>query len=399
MRILIADKFPESGLDYLRSEGHEITFDPALTALDLVGAVPGHDVLVVRSTKVTAEVIEAADSLSLIIRAGAGTNTIDKQAAAARAVHVSNVPGRNAVAVAELTLGLILAIDRRIPDNVSDMRAQQWNKAGYSKGSGLMGRSLGVVGMGAIGLAVAARAAAFGLQLHAIDKGRDAVTAEQMDALGFELHPDLPTLAASVDILSFHVPATPDTRHLLDAALLSVVRPGTVLINTSRADVVDEQALLAAIDEQDLWVGVDVMMDEPSSGTGEVSSTLAQHPRVYATHHIGASTAQAQAAVAAGVLEVVDAFDSGTILNCVNLQPRVPDITTITVRHRDRVGVLANLLTLIRDADINVKTMSNLVFQGQEAATATLDLKGSVTEELLGQMRELPNVFHVRINA
>lgn len=399
MRILVADKFPDPGLEYLRSQGHEVTFDPALTGSDLVKAVPGQDVLVVRSTKVSAEAIEAADSLSLIVRAGAGTNTIDKQAAAARAVHVSNVPGQNAVAVAELTLGLILAIDRRIPDNVSDVRANTWNKAAYSKGIGLMGRSLGVVGMGAIGLAVASRAAAFGLELHAIDKGRDAVTAERMDELGFQLHADLPTLAATVDILSFHVPATSDTKHLVNGALLSAVRPGTVLINTSRADVVDETALLAVIDEQDLWVGVDVMADEPSSGTGEVSSDLAQHPRVYATHHIGASTAQAQAAVAAGVLEVVDAFGTGTILNCVNLQPRVPDITTITVRHRDRVGVLANLLALIRDAGINVATMSNLVFQGQEAATATLDLKASVTEELLGQMRELPNVFHVRINA
>jgi D-3-phosphoglycerate dehydrogenase len=399
MHILVADKFPESGLEYLRSRGHEVTFNPDLSGPDLATAVPGQDVLIVRSTKVTAEVLEAADSLSLIVRAGAGTNTIDKQAAAARAIHVSNVPGRNAVAVAELTLGLILSIDRRIPDNVSDLRAHTWNKASYSKGSGLMGRTLGIVGMGAIGLAVASRAAAFGLQLHALDKGRDAVTTERMDELGFQLHADLRTLAASVDILSFHVPATSDTKHLVNAALLAAVRPGTVIINTSRADVVDEPALLAAIDERDLWVGVDVLENEPSSGTGEVSSDLAEHPRVYATHHIGASTAQAQAAVAAGVLEVVDAFAAGTILNSVNLQPRVPDTTTITVRHRDRVGVLANLLTLIRDADINVKTMSNLVFQGQEAATATLDLKGSVTDELLSQMRSLPNVFHVRINA
>jgi D-3-phosphoglycerate dehydrogenase len=398
MRVLVADKFPEHGLDHLRRQGHDITFDPDLNGPALVVAVPGHDVLIVRSTKVPSEVIEAADSLSLIVRAGAGTNTIDKQAAAARAIYVSNVPGRNAVAVAELTLGLILAIDRRIPDNVRDVRAHTWNKAAYSKGTGLFGRSLGVIGVGAIGLAVASRAAAFGLQLHALDKARDAVTAERMDDLGFELHRDLPTLAASVDILTFHVPATPDTKHLVDAALLSELRPGTVLINTSRAEVVNESALLAAIDERDLWVGVDVLEDEPSTGTGKVASALADHPRVYATHHIGASTAQAQAAVAAGVLEVVDAFSSGTILNCVNLQPRVPDTTTITVRHRDRVGVLANLLTLIRDADINVETMSNLIFQGQEAATATLELKGSVTAELLGRIGELPNVFHVRIN-
>lgn len=399
MRILVADKFPGRGLDYLRSQEHEVTYDPELKGPGLVAAIPGHDVLIVRSTKVEADAIDAGDSLSLIVRAGAGTNTIDKQAAAARAIHVSNVPGQNAVAVAELTLGLILAIDRRIPDNVSDLRAHTWNKKTYSKGQGLLGRHLGVVGMGAIGLAVASRAAAFGLHLHALDKGRDAATAEKLEELGVELHVDLHTLAAAVDILSFHVPATADTKHLVNAQLLSALRPGAVLINTSRADVVDEPALLAAIDEGDLWVGVDVMANEPAAGTGEVSSELASHPRVYATHHIGASTAQAQQAVAAGVLEVVDAFAAGSILNCVNLQPRVPDITTITVRHRDRVGVLANLLALIRDASINVKTMSNLVFQGQEAATATIDLKGSVTEELLEEMRALPNVFHVRINA
>ncbi len=399
MRILVADKFPETGLDHLRSEGHDVTFDPDLSGPDFAGALASQDVLIVRSTKVTAQAIEGAHDLSLIVRAGAGTNTIDKQAAAARAIHVSNVPGRNAVAVAELTLGLMLAIDRRIPDNVSDIRANTWNKQAYSEGLGLMGRHLGVVGMGAIGQAVATRAASFGLHLHALDKRRDIQSTQRMENLGFELHADLKTMAAAVDILSFHVPATPDTRHLVDAELLAAVRPGTVLINTSRSDVVDEPALLAVIEEKDLWVGIDVLADEPSSGAGAVSSTLAEHPRVYATHHIGASTAQAQAAVAAGVLEVVDAFATGSIVNCVNLQPPMSDTTTVTVRHRDRVGVLANLLGLIRDAGINVETMNNLVFQGQEAATATLDLRGKVTKELLGQMEALPNVFHIRVNA
>ncbi|MBT8165961.1 MAG: ACT domain-containing protein [Acidimicrobiia bacterium] len=395
MRILVADKFPESGLAHLR-ENHDVEFQPGLAGDDLPDAIGDSEVLIVRSTNVTAATIEAGSSLALVVRAGAGTNTIDKQAAADHAVYVSNVPGRNAIAVAELTLGLILAIDRRIPDNVADLRSGSWNKATYSKGTGLLGRSLGIVGVGAIGMAVATRAASFGLELHAVDKPRDPVTAERMEDLGFVLHPSLAAMAAGVDILSFHVPATADTRNLLNAELLTAVRPGTVIVNTSRADVVDEAALLEVIDEKELWVALDVFAGEPASGQGDVSSPLGEHARVYATHHIGASTAQAQAAVATGVLEVIDAFADGVIVNCVNLEPRVPDTTRIAVRHKDRVGVLAAILTVIRDAGINVEHMSNLVFQGAKAASATLDLKGSVEPELLARLAEIPDVIYAR---
>lgn len=398
MRILFADTFPESGRDYLTSRGHAVDFQPALTGADLGAAIGEAEVLVVRSTPVTADAIGDAAELALIIRAGAGTNTIDKQAAAARAIYVSNVPGRNAIAVAELTLGLILAIDRRIPDNVADLRAGAWNKGAYSQGLGLKDRSLGIVGVGAIGLAVATRAAAFGLQLHAVEKPRAAATGERMTDLGFVLHPDLAALASAVDIISFHVPATADTRHLVNAEFLAALAPGTVLINTSRADVIDETALLASIEAKDLWVGLDVFADEPSAGRGQIESVLAGHPRVYGTHHIGASTAEAQAAVAAGVIEVVDSFAGGAILNCVNLEPQMPDTTSITVRHEDRVGVLAAILMHIRDAGINVEHMSNLIFQGARAATATLDLKGEITAGLLKQLEEIPDVIHARMN-
>jgi D-3-phosphoglycerate dehydrogenase len=396
MRILVADTFPESGLVHLRDQNHDVDFQPDLTGDSLPAAVGDAEVLIVRSTEVSAATIEAAGSLALVVRAGAGTNTIDKQAAARNAVYISNVPGRNAVAVAELTLGLILAIDRRIPDNVADLRTGSWNKATYSKGTGLLGRSLGIVGVGAIGMAVATRAAPFGIALHAVDKPRDAMTTERMADLGFVLHPSLEAMAGTVDILSFHVPATADTKQLLNEELLTNVRPGTVIINTSRADVVDEAALLSVIDEKELWVGVDVFADEPPSGRGDISSPLAGHDRVYGTHHIGASTAQAQAAVATGVLEVIDAFADGVIINCVNLQPRVPDTTRIAVRHKDRVGVLAAVLTVIRDAGINVEHMSNLVFQGAEAASATLDLKGSIEPELLIRLNEIPDVIYAR---
>jgi D-3-phosphoglycerate dehydrogenase len=398
MRILVADAFPESGLEHLTGGGHQVDYQPALSGEDVGAALDGIEVLVVRSTRVDAGALEHGTDLSLIVRAGAGTNTIDKAAAAARAVYVSNVPGRNAVAVAELTMGLILAIDRQIPDNVADLRAGAWNKRRYSGGAGLLGRRLGIVGLGAIGRAVAVRAASFGLALHGLEKPRHATTRRALEDLGFVLHPDLAALAASVDILSFHVPASPETRHLVDTDLLATLAPGSVLINTSRADVVDEAALLLALDTGDLWAGLDVFADEPAGGEGTIQSALARHPRVYGTHHIGASTAQAQDAVAEGVLEVIDAFAGGTVLNCVNLQPHVPDTTRITVRHRDRVGVLASVLMHIRDAGLNVEHMSNLVFQGAEAASATMDLKGPVTAELLERLAELPDVIHARRN-
>ena len=397
MHILVADAFPESGLEHLTGGGHQVSYQPALT--DVGTALDGIEVLVVRSTRVDAGAIARGTDLSLIVRAGAGTNNIDKAAAAARAVYVSNVPGRNAVAVAELTLGLILAIDRRIPDNVADLRVGAWNKRRYSDGTGLWGRRLGIVGLGAIGRAVAIRARAFGLTLHGLDKPRHPTTRRELGDLGFALHPDLTALAASVDILSLHVPASPETRHLVDANLLGALAPGSVLINTSRADVVDEAALLLALDTGDLWAGLDVFADEPAGGDGTIESALARHPRVYGTHHIGASTAQAQAAVADGVLEVIDAFTAGTVLNCVNLQPHIPDTTRITVRHRDRVGVLASILMHIRDAGLNVEHMSNLVFEGAEAASATIDLKGPVTAELLERLAELPDVIHARRNS
>lgn len=397
MRILVADKFPDSGLEHLAAQGHDVAFQPDMTGDDLSTALKDVDVLVVRSTPVPAAAIDAANELSLIVRAGAGTNTIDTRAAAARAIYVSNVPGRNAIAVAELTVGLILSIDRRIPDNVIDLRAQTWNKRGYSKGLGLLGRSLGIVGLGAIGLAVAARAAAFGLHLHAVDKPRDSAVQNRMAELGFTLHTDLAGLAGSVDIISFHLPATAETTHIVNAEFLTALKPGSVLINTSRADVVDEKALLAAIDEKDLWVGMDVFADEPPSGTGQITSSLAGHPRVVGTHHIGASTAQAQAAVAAGVLEVIDAFGSGTVLNCVNLEPSIATATSIAVRHHYRVGVLAAVLTAIRESGINVGHMSNLVFEGSKAATATLDLSEPVTPDLLERVQGIPNVIHARI--
>lgn len=320
MKILFADKFPEHALDQLKDLGHSWDYRPNLTADELPDAIAGHDALVVRSTRVEGPVIEAADALKLVIRAGAGTNTIDKEAAAAANVRVCNVPGRNALAVAELTMALLLAVDRNIPDNVADLRAGRWNKKKYSVARGLYGRNIGIVGLGAIGLAVADRAAAFGMHVHVIGKpGRPEETVRRLAAIDAEEVGTLDELATRCDVLSFHVPASPETRGIVNGGLLDRMAPGTIVLNTARGDIIDEAALISAMDAKGIRAGLDVYQDEPAGGEGEFNSALGKHPNVYGTHHIGASTTQAQDAVAEGVVEIIDAFGQGRVLHCVNL--------------------------------------------------------------------------------
>ncbi len=320
MKILFADKFPEHALDQLQSLGHSWDYEPDLTADELPASIAGYDALVVRSTRVDGPVIDAADALRIVIRAGAGTNTIDKDAAATRNIRVCNVPGRNALAVAELTMGLLLAIDRNIPDNVADLRAGRWNKKKYSVAHGLHGRNIGIVGLGAIGLAVAEIAAAFGMHVHVIGKsGRSGEAIGRLSAIGAVDVDSLEELASRCDVLSFHVPASSETRGIVNGELLDRLAPGSIILNTARGDIVDEAALIGAMDAKGIRAGLDVYQDEPTGGEGEFDSTLGQHPNVYGTHHIGASTTQAQNAVAEGVVEIIDAFGQGRVLHCVNL--------------------------------------------------------------------------------
>lgn len=320
MRILVADALPESALADIADRGHECTYQPDTTADQLPDRVGGHDVLVVRSTRVGADVVEQADALRLVIRAGSGTNTIDCAAAAERDVRVCNVPGLNAVAVAELTIGLLLALDRNIPDNVADLRAGRWDKKRYSKARGVLGRRVGVVGLGQVGLAFAERAAAFGAEVHAVAKaGRSEDALERCRRIGVTFVDTVEALAETCDVVSFHLPATDDTRGLVGRDLLARVQQDAIVLNTSRAEIVDEAALIEAMDAKGVRAGIDVLADEPGSSTGTVDSPLARHPNVYGTHHIGASTEQAQEAIAAEVVRMIAAFEDGSVLHCVNV--------------------------------------------------------------------------------
>lgn len=319
MEILIADRLPARQCAELSERGHAVRVEPDLTEHDLAQALPGVEVLVVRSTRVRAEALAHATSLRAVLRAGAGTNTIDVEAASAHGIRVCNVPGANAAAVAELTLGLMLALDRSLPDAVADARAGRWRKAHYAQAAGLKGRALGIVGLGAVGMAVAERAAAFGLTLLGIDKPtRDPAVTDRCHELGMRLLPDIGELAEHCDILTFHVPEADGTRGLIGRELLARVPRGALIVNTSRGELVDTEALVEAMDRKDVRAALDVFDEEPAAADAEFTHPLAQHPNVYATPHIGASTRQAQQAVADGVVAVVDALARGRLRHCVN---------------------------------------------------------------------------------
>ena len=393
MRVLIADTFEQSGRHALESSGFSVDYQPQLNSSDLTSAVKDAEVLIVRSTRVPAEVFAEGGPLGLVIRAGAGHNTIDSEAAAAHAVFVANVPGKNAVAVAELTMGLILAIDRRIPENVVAARGGTWDKEEFSQAEGLLGKTLGIIGLGQIGLAVAERAVGFGLNVLVLGKSRAPATEERMKELGVLVVPDLGTLLEQAQIVTLHVPGSAETKRLVDASFLARLRPGTILINTSRGDVIDEEALLEAINQKNLRVGLDVFAAEPGSGTGKLESPLVNHPRVYTTHHIGASTSQAQEAIAAEVVEMIKDYERGIARNVVNLNPPDPHGSLLVVRHFDRVGVLSAVLGALREAGLNVQEMKNEVFSGAGASVASIHVQGVIPDHVLESVLRNPDVI------
>ena len=319
MKILIADSFPESHSSQLSADGHIVTVDPSLDGSELVEAMNGNEILVVRSTKVSADALDGGSDLKLVIRAGAGTNTIDKNFAADIGVKVCNVPGANAIAVAELVMGLIIAIDRNIPENALDLKSNIWNKKKYSKAKGLYGRKIGIIGLGAIGLAVAERANAFGIDVYAVAKpGRSEEAEHRISETGITQLETVVEILATCDIITLHLPATDDTRGMVNESFLEKMQPGSVLINTSRGELIDEAALIKAMDEKGIRVGLDVYDNEPGAGDVSFDSLLACHPAVCGTHHIGASTDQAQIAVADGVIRVIQSYEEGKLRNCVN---------------------------------------------------------------------------------
>jgi D-3-phosphoglycerate dehydrogenase / 2-oxoglutarate reductase len=386
MKILLADKFEKSGLEGLKALGCEVLSQPDAKDDALTEAIRSSaaEVLVVRSTKVTRPMLETG-RLSLVIRAGAGYNTIDVEAASERGIYVANCPGKNSIAVAELAFGLILAADRRISEGDSDLKRGVWNKKAYSKARGLFGSTLGILGVGGIGTEMIARARAFGMPVVAWSR---SLTPERARGLGIDRKASPVEVAASSDVVSVHLALKPETRGLCDEKFFAAMKAGALFVNTSRAEVVDQAALERAVRERGIRAALDVFAGEPAGGTGEVTDAIFRLPGVTGTHHIGASTDQAQEAIAAETVRIVREFlETGRPPNVVNLARKSPATHLLVVRHYDRVGVLAAVFDRIQEAGINVQETENVVFEGAKAAVARIHLNQAPSGEVLDAIR------------
>ena len=392
MKVLVADKFEQSGLEALKAAGCDVLFHPDASGDALVAAIRDSQapVLVVRSTQVTAAMLDAG-ALSLIVRAGAGVNTIDVAGASQRGIYVSNCPGKNAIAVAELTMALILAIDRRIADNVADLRAGKWNKKEYARARGLMGQTLGLLGFGHIGQEVSRLARGFGMPVLVWSRRfseNPAARDSAAESFDIEIVPSPEELIEQSDVISVHLALTKDTRGFVNGALLSHAKPGASFINTARAEVIDHDALAAAVKDKGLRIGLDVFANEPSAATGAFADPLVSLPGVYGTHHIGASTEQAQEAIADETVRIIRTFkETGKVPNVVNLAKLTPATHMLVVRHRDKPGVLAHVFEYLRVARINVQETENIIFDGAQAAVARINLDGAPSVRALDAMQ------------
>jgi D-3-phosphoglycerate dehydrogenase / 2-oxoglutarate reductase len=387
MKVLIADKFEKVGIDGLKELGCTVTSLPNVKAEDLAAAVRETDphILIVRGKKVSADALKAGTALTLVIRAGAGIDTIDVATASSIGVFVSNCPGKNSIAVAELVLGLLLTCDRRIPDQVAELRQGGWNKGEYSKARGLHGRTLGIVGLGQIGREVAARARAFGMRVVAWSR---TLTHEEADRLGVIYAQTPLEVAHASDAVSINVSANADTRHLVNAEFLAAMRPGAYLINTSRGSVVDEAALAQAVQEKRIRAGLDVFESEPAGSTGSIANPIVQVPGVYGTHHVGASTDQAQVAIAHEVIRIVQTFQTtGEVPNVVNRLARSSATHVLSIRHRNRPGVLAHVFGVLAGGAINVEEVENIIYHGAQATLARIHLDGVPDLDALDRIR------------
>jgi D-3-phosphoglycerate dehydrogenase len=401
LKVLIADKFEASGIEALEEAGCAVELKPEVASDALAETIKDADpeVLIVRGKKVPGAVFAQPGALSLVVRAGAGYDTIDVEAASAKGVFVANCPGKNAIAVAELVWAHILNCDRRVADQAADLKAGAWNKKEYAEAQGLFGRTLGIVGLGPIGLAVAERGRAFGMKVVAWSR---SLTQEKADEAGVDYCSKLINLARMADVISINVAATTDTAHLINSQFCEALKPGAIVINSSRGSVVDEAALAKAIREKQVRAGLDVFADEPAGGTGTFADTIVKERGVWGTHHIGASTNQAQQAIADEVVRIVKTYRaSGVVLNCVNRA--APGATAakhlLTVRHLNRPGVLAHVFYTLGQAGINVEEMENIVYAGAQAACARIQLDDCPTRDHLNTIRKNENVLGAAVNS
>jgi D-3-phosphoglycerate dehydrogenase len=310
-RILVLDGITERGMHVLKAEGWTIDSRKSMPPPELAAIVPPYHAMMIRSaSQITADVLEAATSLRIIGRPGVGVDNVDLEAATRRGVVVMNSPGGNLVSTAELTLALLLAVARNVPQADAAMKAGHWERKAFA-GVELHGKRIGVIGLGRIGREVAARCQKLGMEVVGFDPFVSQAVAE---TLGVRLLP-LDELLQGCDFLTLHTTLTPESRHLIGKDALSRVKPGIRIVNAARGELIDEAALLEALESGRVAAAaLDVHAHEPPEDWA-----LARHPRVVATPHIGAATAEAQERVGTDIaVQVRDYLKGGVIQHAVN---------------------------------------------------------------------------------
>lgn len=345
-KILVADKLGQAGIERLAAAS-DAQFDVKLklSKEDLIGIIGAYDALIVRSdTRPDAEIIAAATNLKVIGRAGMGVDNIDVPAATARGIIVMNTPAANSMATAELAMGLMLAASRHIAHAHASVARGEWERSQFV-GQQLYQKRLGIIGFGRIGRLVAERAQAFGMQVIAYDP---YVSEEIGRDLGVTLV-DLDDLLAQSDYITLHTASTPETTNILDAAAIAQMKDGVILVNAARGKLVDEEALVAALNSGKIkCAAVDVYRHEPPTG-----SPLVNHPKVVHVPHLGASTVEAQRDVATQIVDqVLDALRGDDYRNAVNLPFRPGPDFPVSRPYLELAEKLGRLQAILADSPI-----------------------------------------------
>ena len=381
-RVLVAESLAASGLDYLRANGLDVDVRTGMSPAELREALPGAVALVIRSaTQVDDAALDAARDLVLVGRAGIGLDNVDVEAATRRGVMVVNAPQSNVLSAAEHTVALLLAQARNIPQADTDLKGGEWNRSRW-EGVELHGKTLGVVGLGRVGVLVAQRLLAFGMQLLAYDP---YVSADRARQLGVTLVPSLPDLVRQADFLTIHLPKTPETMGLVSAELLAHAKPTLRIVNTARGGIIDEDALADALREGRIaGAALDVFSAEPTT-----ESPLFGLPNIVVTPHLGASTVEAQDKAGQTIAEqVVLALRGEFVPYAVNLAAKEASATVQPyLPLAERLGRLFTVL-----AGGAVETL-DIAYEGEIADYDCRVLTLSVLKGALGVITDEPVSF------